>query len=136
MYNIVNEDDFKYTMQDVSKYYFGARLSYDELLRQEMAPFKFKTIVEKYLTESIPSDTTIESHLYYLKEGTFDYKVFKQLRSRVRVSQYKKNSTELYTEKLYTIPELSSISAEEKESMGMIIRELVISKLALLAFSL
>ncbi|MBE5845903.1 MAG: hypothetical protein E7302_17400 [Butyrivibrio sp.] len=135
MYNIVNEDDFKYVMQDVSRYYFGARLSYDEILRQEMAPFKFKTILERYLLKDIGGDTTLESHLYHLTEESFEARVYKQLKARVRVSQYKKNRTDLYQEKLYTINELATYTPEEKEQMGMIVRELVISKLALFAFS-
>ena len=135
MYNIVNEDDFKYVMQDVSRYYFGARLSYNEILSQEMAPFKFKTILERYLLKDLDGDTTLESHLYYMKEDSFEARTYKQLKARVRVSQYKKNRTDLYQEKLYTINELASFSPEEKERMGLIVRELVISKLALFAFS-
>lgn len=135
MYNIVNEDDFKYVMQDVSRYYFGARLSYNEILSQEMAPFKFKTILERYVLKDVDSDTTLESHLYYLEDESFEARVYKQLKARVRVSQYKKNRTDLYQEKLYTINELASFTPEEKEKMGMIVRELVLSKLALFAFS-
>ncbi len=135
MYNIVNEDDFKYVMQDVSRYYFGARLSYNEILSQEMAPFKFKTILERYVLKDVDADTTLESHLYYLEDESFEARVYKQLKARVRVSQYKKNRTNLYQEKLYTINELASFTHEEKEKMGMIVRELVLSKLALFAFS-
>ncbi len=135
MYNIANEDDFKYVMQDVSRYYFGARLSYDEILGEEMAPFKFKTILERYILKEIDKTTTLESHLYHLTEDSFEARVFKQLKARVRVSQYKKGRTDLYTEKVYTINELTSFSAEEKEKAGFIVRELVVSKLALLAFS-
>ena len=36
MNNIVNDDDFKYFMQDLERNYFGARYSYDELLSNEM----------------------------------------------------------------------------------------------------
>ncbi len=135
MYNIVNEDDFKYTMQDVSRYYFGARMSYGEILNNEMAPFKFKTIIERYLIKEIDPDTALESHLYYLNEDSFEFRVYKQLKARVRVSQLKKGSKDHYCEKLYTMNELAAFSKEEKENLGMIIRELVISKLALFAFT-
>ncbi|WP_026660325.1 hypothetical protein [Butyrivibrio sp. AC2005] len=136
MYNIVNEDDFKYTMQDVSRYYLGARLSYSEILAEEMAPFKFKTILERYIIKDIDSSTTLESHLYHLTEEDFEYRVYKQLKAKVRVSQLRKGSEDHYQEKVYTMNQLASISAEEKEKAGMIVRELVISKLALLAFSI
>ncbi|WP_029321614.1 hypothetical protein [Butyrivibrio sp. AE3004] len=136
MYNIVNEDDFKYTMQDVSRYYLGARLSYKEILADEMAPFKFKTIVERYIAKDIDANTTLESHLYHLSEEDFEWRVYKQLKAKIRISQLKKGSADHYREKVYTIEQLSAISPEEKESRGLIVRELIISKLALLAFSL
>ncbi len=135
MYNIVNEDDFKYTMQDVSRYYFGARLSYGEILRDEMANFKFKTILERYILKDISEETTLESHLYHISEDSFEFRVYKQLKARVRVSQLKKGSDNRYQEKLYTMNELAAIKPEEKEHLGLIVRELVISKLALFAFS-
>ena len=67
MNNIVNEDDFKYYMQDIERNYFGARFSYQELLDNEMVPFKFKTIISKYIKDEVELDTTLESHLFYLK---------------------------------------------------------------------
>ncbi|WP_408071012.1 hypothetical protein [Butyrivibrio sp. JL13D10] len=135
MYNIVNEDDFKYTMQDVSRYYLGARLSYNEILADEMAPFKFKTIVERYIVRNIDESTTLESHLYHLTQEDPEWRVYKQLKAKVRVSQLRKGSEDHYQEKVYTMNQLSAFSLQEKENAGMIIRELIISKLALLAFS-
>ncbi len=137
MNNIVNENDFKYYMQDIERYYFGARYSYNELLANEMVPFKFKSIITKYIKDEVEYDTTLESHLYYMGKDSFDYSIYKQLRARIRVNQYKKEGFPEggYREKLYTIEELSAISPEDKEKMGMIIRELVLSKLAMFAFS-
>ena len=137
MNNIVNEDDFKYYMQDIERYYFGARYNYQELLDNEMVPFKFKTIITKYLKDDVDYDTTLESHLYYLTEEGFDYKIYKQLKGRIRVSQYKNpdKKEKGFKEKIYTCEQLSSIEPEEKERLGMIVRELIISKLALFAFS-
>ena len=137
MNNIVNEDDFKYYMQDIERHYFGARYNYREILDNEMAPFKFKTIITKYLKDEVDFDTTLEAHLYHLKRDSFDYEVFKQLKCRVRVSQYKNTDKKEkgFKEKIYTIEQLAKIRPEEKEGMGFIIRELIISKLALFGFS-
>ncbi len=138
MNNIVNDDDFKYCMQDLERNYFGARYSYDELLKNEMVPFKFKTIIMKYIKEDVDMDVTLESHFYYMTKETYDYRVYKQLRSRIRVSQYKdmKKPEKGYKEKVYTIESLVKITPEEKEQMGIIVRELIISKLALFGFSI
>lgn len=137
MNNIVKDDDFKYFMQDLERNYFGARYSYDELLRNEMVPFKFKTIITKYIKDDVDMDVTLESHFYHMTKETYDYRVYKQLRSRIRVSQYKdSNKPEKgFTEKVYTIESLVKIAPEDKEKMGMLIRELIVSKLALFGFS-
>ncbi len=136
MNNIVNEDDFKYYMQDIERYYFGARYNYNELLNNEMVPFKFKTIITKYIKDDIDYDTTLESHLYYLDQTKYDYRIYKQLKARVRVSQYKNpdNQSKGFKEKVYTIEQLSKISPEEKTRQGILIRELILSKLALFGF--
>jgi hypothetical protein len=138
MNSIVNEDDFKYYMQDIERYYFGARYSYNELVSNDMVPFKFKTIITKYLKDEVEQDTTLESHFYYMTRDNFDYRIYKQLRTRIRVSQYKDSSKKEkgFKEVLYTVEKLAGISAEEKEKEGMLIREIVVSKLALFGFSI
>lgn len=137
MNNIVNDDDFKYFMQDLERNYFGARYSYDELINNEMVPFKFKTIITKYIKDDVDMDVTLESHFYHMTKETYDYRVYKQLRSRIRVSQYKdmNNPEKGFKEKVYTIESLVKIPVEEKEKMGIIVRELILSKLALFGFS-
>ncbi|MBE5828645.1 MAG: hypothetical protein K6G10_01835 [Butyrivibrio sp.] len=137
MNNIVNENDFKYYMQDIERYYFGARYSYSELLNNEMVPFKYKTIITKYLKDEVDYETTLESHLYYMNSEGFDYKIYKQLRSRVRTSLYKNpdKREKGFKEKVYTIEQLARIDKEEKVRLGIIVRELIISKLALFGFT-
>lgn len=137
MYSISNQNDFKYYMQDIERHYFGARCNYSELLDNENVPFKFKTIITKHFKDTVDYDVTLESHLYYLEKGSFDYEIFKQLKSRVRTMVYKNpdNREKGFKEKVYTVEELSRLSKEEKEAMGMIVRELIVSKLALFAFS-
>ena len=102
-----------------------------------MVPFKYKTIITKYIKDEVDYDTTLESHLYHMDPECFDYKIYKQLRSRIRVSQYKDplNKEKGFKEKVYTIEQLSGIDTEKKESMGIIVRELIISKLAMFGFS-
>lgn len=138
MNNIVNEDDFKYYMQDIERHYFGGRYNYSEILKNEIAPFKFKTIITKYLKDEVDYDTTLESHLYHLNTEGFDYRIYKQLRARIRVSQYKNpdKREKGFKEKIYTVEQLVKIDPAEKERMGMIINELIISKLALFGFSI
>ena len=44
----LQDTDFKYVMQDTGNIYIGARLTYAELMDQEMLPFKMKTIIQHY----------------------------------------------------------------------------------------
>ena len=137
MNNIVNENDFKYYMQDIERHYFGCRYSYNELVKNEMVPFKFKTIITKYIKDDVDPGTTLESHIFYLESDCLSYEIYKNIKTRVRVSQYKNPSDpdKGFKEKIYPITEFVRISHKEKEKMGIIVRELIVSKLALFAFS-
>lgn len=136
MNTIINEDDFKYYMQDIERYYFGARYNYNELISNEIVPFKFKTVITKYFKDNIDFSTTLESHIYHLSKDTYDYKVYKQLRTRIRTSVYKDpdRKEKGFKEKVYKIEEIVKISPEEKERLGMLVREIIISKLGLWGF--
>ena len=134
-----HEEDFKYFMQDMEKIYLGARYSYQELMGNELVPFKFRTIIERYLTRELDQETTLESHFYYMKRSDPEYRAYRQLKTRVRVSHYKKTilhqENPTYTEKVYTLEQLAAIEPQEKEKQGIVVREVILSKLALFAFS-
>ena len=133
-----NEEDFKYIMQDFEKYYFGARYSYNELMSSSLVPFKFKTIIERYIAKEIDESATLESHFYFMTDDSFDYRVCRQLRMRVRcsvlVSPHKDGIEDRYTEKIYTIDKLVKLTTKDKMDMGLVIRELILSKLSLMLF--
>ena len=134
---INHEDDYKYCMQDMERDYFGARYTYQELMQNELVPFKFKTIIERYLVRDIDRDTSLESHFYHMTKENPEYRVYRQLKARVRVTQIKnrKSSQTEYTEKVYTLEQLTALSQEKKLEKGIAIREIILSKLALFAFS-
>ena len=134
---INHEEDFKYCMQDMERDYFGARYTYQELMQNELVPFKFKTIIERYLVRDIDRDTSLESHFYHMTKENPEYRVYRQLKAHVRVTQIKnrKSSQTEYTEKVYTLEQLTALSQEKKLEKGIAIREIILSKLALFAFS-
>ena len=134
---INHEEDFKYCMQDMERDYFGARYTYQELMQNELVPFKFKTIIERYLVRDNDRDTSLESHFYHMTKENPEYRVYRQLKARVRVTQIKnrKSSQTEYTEKVYTLEQLTALSQEEKMEKGIAIREIILSKLALFAFA-
>ncbi|MBO5114214.1 MAG: hypothetical protein MR992_04710 [Lachnospiraceae bacterium] len=137
----LQDNDFKYVMMDTGNIYLGARFTFGELLEQEMVPFKLKTIIRRYFLPETTEDTSLESQFYYLEKGTILYDTFKQLRIKVKVNvQAEKKSffgktTCKYEEKIMSLDELTDCNLARKKASGMIIREIIISKLGLMTFS-
>lgn len=137
----LQDNDFKYVMMDTGNIYLGARFTYEELMDQEMVPFKLKTIIRQYFLKETTPDTSLESQFYYLENDTFLYETFKQLRIKVKVnlqvekkSLFGKTSCK-YEERVLTLKELTDINLARKKASGMIVREIIISKLGLMTFS-
>ncbi len=134
-------EEFRYVMQDTGNYYIGARFTYAECMEEDNVPFKFKAIIEHYLMKDTDVENSLESHLYYLKNDEFSYKTYIQLKARVKISVLttKKNifgkEKTIYEEKIVSISDLAEMNLARKKGSGVIIRELVLSKLALMSFS-
>lgn len=139
--NATRYEDFKYVLQDTGNLYLGAGFSYEELLEAEMVPFKLKAILSHYILKESSPDTTLESEFYYLKEDTFLYETYRQLKVKVKGQvQAEKRSllgktSLVYQEKVFTLPELTAMNLARKKASGMIIREIIISKLGMMTFS-
>lgn len=135
-------NDYKYVMQDTSSVYLGARFSYEELLEQEMAPFKLKSIIMQYILKEIDAATSLESHFYYMTEDDFAYKTYMELKIKIKVSipEQKKSITGKvschFKEKVYTLKEFVQMNLAVKKKMGIMIQEICISKLGLLSFTI
>lgn len=133
--------DYKYFMQDTGSIYLGAKLSYAEILQDEMVNFKFKSIVEHYIFKDTDPETTLESHFYYMTREQFSYRTYEQLKAKVKVSVLteKKNLFGKvrtgYETKLLRLSELVDMNLAQKKTKGVVIQELALSKLALMGFS-
>lgn len=138
---MVQDKDFKYVMQDAGTIYLGARFSYEELLEEEMVAFKLKSIISQYILKDVDASTTLESHFYYMKAEEFSYKTYRELKAKVKVSlpEEKRSLTgkvkHCYKDKIYTLKEFEEINLARKKQMGMIVREIIISKLGLMTFT-
>ena len=134
-------EDFKYVLQDTGSISIGAKYTYKELMENELVPFKLKAIMEHYMFKEADPETTLESEFYYLEAGTFLYEVFSQMKIKVKVQQQEEvkslfgKKKLLYKEKLLSLKELTDLNLAKKKASGMIIREIVISKLGLMTFS-
>jgi len=133
-------EDYKYVMQDTGNLYLGAKYSYGELLENELVPFKFVTLVERYIVPDVDLDTTLESHLYYMQAREFTYRTLLQLKAKVKISRlavkkglFGKQET-FYKTEIIPLQEFVKMTPQDKEREGIFIQELVISKLGLMAF--
>lgn len=135
-------EDYKYVMADTGFLYLGAKYSYGELFECDEVPFKFRTIVERYMIPDIGAETTLESDLYYMKEKDFTYRTYLQLKAKVKVSRlvtkkhlFGPGKTErVYETVIIPLNEFAKMTKEEKERDGIFIQELIINKLALMTF--
>ena len=82
----MNDNDFKYMMQDLYRLYFGIRCTYREILENEDAYYKFKAVCRHYLITEVDEDTTLESHLYHLAPGDPCAEVYKAIGARVKLN--------------------------------------------------
>lgn len=137
----VQNRDFKYFMQDTGSLYLGAKYSYAEILGDEMVTFKYKSIVEHYILKDTDPETTLESQLYYMTPEQFSYKTYLQLKARVKVSMLveKKRllggSSVQYEGKVMKLEEFVKMNLAQKKKCGVVVQELVLSKLGVMAFS-
>ena len=135
------DNDFKYYMQDIGSLYFGARYSYEELMAHEMVSFKFKSIIEHYIAKDTQLDTTLESQFYYMTDDLFSYRTYTQLKAKVKISLLVEKKPLLGTKKtvyqtqVLSLDEFVRMNLAQKKKYGVIIQEIIISKLALMAFS-
>ena len=138
---MTQDNDFKYVMQDAGTIYLGARFSYKELLEEEMVAFKLKSIISQYILKEVDASATLESHFYYMTAEEFSYKTYRELKVKVKVSmpEEKRSLTGkvrlCYKDKIYTLKELGELNIARKKQMGIIVREIIISKLGLMTFT-
>lgn len=134
-------DDFKYFMQDVSHLYLGACFSYAELMEHEMVPFKLKSIIEHYIMKDTQPDTTLESQFYYMTPDQFSYRTFQQLKVKVKFCLLTEKSSlsgkkkMVYQDRTIPLAQFAEMNLAQKKKYGVKIQEIVLSKLAVMAFS-
>lgn len=135
------DNDFKYFMQDVGSLYMGARYNYAEIIGNEMVPFKLKSIIEHYIMKDTQADTTLESQFYYMKEEDFSYKTYMQLKARVKVCMYIEKrgifgkDKLVYKNRNISLEQLVQMNLAQKKKCSLKIQEIIISKLAMMSFS-
>lgn len=133
--------DYRYVLQNTGALYIGAKFNFGDIITEEEVPFKFRTIMSKYILGEVDREDTFESVFYYMQAEGFVYEVFLQLRTKIKVSELTDvkgmfgRTRRIYKEHVYSLKELTAIPKAEKERLGMVVQEIQFSKLAIMAFS-
>lgn len=133
-------EDFKYVMQDTYQLYLGAKYTFREIIETDDILFKFRLIVERYIYQDVDPETTLESHFYYLQDSGVLFNTYKHIKLKVKVNiiEEKKSLTgkrkKVYTTQILPIGKFAAMTPAEKEKKGVIIQEIICSKMALMTF--
>ena len=128
----MNENDYKYVLQDLRETCIGARFSYEELMGAERVPFKFQTIIERLILPCTEASLAIGEHLKSITQGDPAYRIFDSLKASVRYFVPKPGGG--FKEKKAKLA--AFVKSGDRETEGMFIQELIISNLALSGFKL
>ena len=136
-------EEFKYAITDTGCLYLGAKYSYSELMDSEDVSFKFQAIIDRYILTEMDAETTLESHFYFMEKKEFSYKTYQQLKTKVKVSRlvttkplfgFIGKPKRKYQTEVIPLVKFVEMSKEEKERAGIMIQEIIINKLAMMAF--
>ena len=132
--------DFKYVMHDMTNLYIGAKYSYDELLVSDDVPFKLKTLISRFILREVAGNTTIENHIFYLKETDMSYQIFKEMKAKFRLSVWKDETDGVkktgYKRETYRITEIIGNEELMRKKDITMVEEMHITKLRLMAVAL
>lgn len=130
----LNENDYKYAIQDFSSYYFGARYSYKELAENDNTPGRFKDALYRVFYKETDPDMTVGEHLLRLNDDSMCYLAFSQLRIRIKVTSLiqkkdkKGNFKESYETKDYSLDDFLKEKQNWEDPDKYLIQEISFKK--------
>lgn len=128
------DNDYKHIVQDMTNVYLGGKLSYAEIMDRDETPFKFKTILSRYILKEVADSTTLENHIFYMTKEDESYMIYKQLKAKFRLNVFDEKKKH-YVSKEYKLDDIVG-NVELHEKMNTIfVEELHLTKLNLLSVS-
>lgn len=130
--------DFQYVMQDVSRVYIGAKYTYQELMGLDEVPFKLKAILSHYILKEVAGDTTLENHIFYMKDTDLSYMVYHQMKASFKLDfpVLSKKETWQYKSAYHTIEEIVHNEEWQKNKDQIVVEEMMLSKMQIMLMSL
>ena len=131
---IMNQNDFKYVIQDLSKVYIGANYTYEELQNEDDMPVKMKEAAFRVFSMETSLETTIAGHLLTIKNTDRSYFVYRQMRLKLKVTSLIKYKNGFNTG-FYKLDEFTTHLQQKAVQGECFIEELEIKKLYLAGLS-
>lgn len=138
----MQNDDFKYIIQDTGNVYFGRELSYTEMMARDDVPFKFKAIINGHIAKDTDLEQTISAHMLEIDTNSFTYRIFEQLKLAVRVCYKTQKSglfgakKEKWVHKACPIKQFCAEYRDKVKAHEAVIEDISISKLALMVINI
>lgn len=138
----MQNDDFKYVLQDTSNVYFGRELTYTEMMERDDVPFKFKAIINGHIAKDTDLDKKMSEHLLELDTASFTYSIFEQLKLAVRVcyqteaKRFFGKKKEKWVHKTCPVKCFCEKYRDKVKAQEAVLEDISVSKLALMMINL
>lgn len=131
---MAQSNDFKYVLQDFGNIYIGARYTYGEMVSGDEMPFKWKAIVRHYFLKEVSPETTMENHIFFMKEEDLSYQTLKELKASFKMSVWSEEKGR-YESREYKITDIIHNRELHGKMDQIVVEELHLGKLSLLSFA-
>jgi len=126
--------DYKHVVQDTTNVYIGGRLSYGEMMDIDEIPFKFKTLLSRYILKEVDPETTVENHIFYMTPQDETYLVYHRIKAKFGLYIFDENKKS-YVRKELKIEEIVGNQELFDKKDTIFVEEMHIYKLNLLSMS-
>jgi len=133
-------EDYKYILQDTNCLYIGAKYTYRQLMENPEVNLKLKKVLENCIFVDRDPDTSLESDFYYMKKDNPAYENYEHLRVKVKFIVIEEKKSWFgkkkwgYKERTLKIKDFVEIPLAKKKIEGIVVQEIILSKLALASF--
>ncbi len=138
----MQNNDFKYVIQDINCVYFGKELTYAEMMDKDDVPFKFKAVISAHIARDTDLNQKMADHILQMSDKEFSYRIYQQLKLTIRVCYkiqkkgFGGETKDKWIHKAYSFRQFCSEYRSQVIKGDMIIEDFSISKLALMALSI
>ena len=138
----MQNDDFKYVIQDTGSVYFGRELTYTEMMKRDDVPFKMKAIINVHIAKDTDLNKKMSEHILAIDTDSFTYSIFEQLKLSVRVCYQTEGKNifgrkkEKWVHKICTIKQFCTEYREAVKEQKVMIEDISVSKLALMIINI